>query len=139
MTDNSSGVGACHFRHKCVAGSLFLAWIMFSLFSWLRVGHLTHRFSDKPFEDCFAPGLVNTVEHIKTLDVVQVFSPHQDASPYIFQRMSEMLYPILYYTPLVVSQLKSGDLYILLPYEAMPKPSVLLFEAGEFRLLEVRP
>jgi hypothetical protein len=139
MTDGSPGVGACYARRKCVAWSSFLAWIMVTLFSWLSVGNLAHKFNDTPFEACFFPGLVNTVEHIKTLDVVQVFGPQPDASSYVFQRMSEMLYPILYYSPYSPAQLKPGDVYMLLPRDGIQRPSTLLFAAGDFRLLEVSP
>ena len=91
------------------------------------------------FRDYFTPGLVDTVEVIRSRGVPRAFGPHHDVSPFVFHRLNEMLYPIPYYTPYVPEQLRAGDVYVLLSGQEPPVASKVLSESRYFRVMEVLP
>ncbi len=111
----------------------------YSLFAWLTALNFHLRFKDLPFEANFAPGLVDTVATIQALDRTHVFGPHHDVSPYLFHRLNEMLYPVMYYTPTVDEHLRPGDVYVLFPGQPQVVASRLVRQSGVFRLMEVLP
>jgi len=87
----------------------------------------------------FAPGLVAVVEAVRARGCARVAGPHPEVSPYLFQRMTEMLYPILYDTPLDRRTLSPGTVYILTPGMAIPVASRAIGTFGDFRLMEACP
>ncbi len=114
-------------------------WAVYAVNAWWSTANLFSLYKDRPFGSNFAPGLVETVETIRGLEVMQVSGPHHDLSPYVFHRFNEMLYPIMYLTPLQADSLDAGKLYVLLPGQEPPVAAKCISESGLFRLMEVQP
>lgn len=108
-------------------------------FAWQSALRLHSTYASRPFDACFAPGLVRAVETIRAQDAPEVFGPHPDASPYVYQRFSEMLYPVRYSVPILPEKLRPGSVYVLFPGDAVPVASVVIYKDTIFRVLEVRP
>lgn len=118
---------------------LAAAWGAYVVFAWLTADSLREQHGNMTFRDCFTPGLVDTAETIRARGTPRAFGPHHDASPYVFHRLNEMLYPIPYYTPYIQEQLGVGDVYVLLPDQEPRVTSEILCASGLFRVMEVSP
>jgi hypothetical protein len=88
---------------------------------------------------CFVTGLEESVQVIREQGVSPVYGPPPDMSPYVLQRMTEMLYPIEYIALMSPEQLVSGDVYVLLSAQKVPLPSETLLSSGSFRVMKVKP
>lgn len=114
-------------------------WIIYSIFSWKSAVKLQGEFQSTEYRDYCPAGLVETAETIQAQRVATVFGPQADYWPYAFQRLSEMLYPIIYQQPLNADKLCSGDIYVLFAGQPLPVPSVVLLDIDQFRVMEVSP
>ncbi len=129
----------CKLRRRLATVALATVWVTYATYAWLTVGSQRQKFADLRFRDCFTPGLVQAVESIHAHGSPRAFGPHHDVSPYVFHRLNEMLYPVPYYAPMLPDQLKAGDVYVLLPGQALPVVSKVLCSSGLFRVMEVSP
>lgn len=126
-------------RRRFAQVMLVAGWLVYVAIAWRSMGALHQQFDPMDFRGCFTPGLVDTVEAIRARGDSRVFGPHHDVSPFVFHRLNEMLYPIMYYTPWVADQLEAGDVYVLLSGQEPPVASKVLSEVRYFRLMEVSP
>jgi len=85
----------------------------------------------------FVTGLEESVQVIREQGVSPVYGPPPDMSPYVLQRMTEMLYPIEYIALMSSEQLVSGDVYVLLSAQKVRLPSETLLSSGPFRVMKV--
>ncbi len=126
-------------RRRIAAALLVAGWVVYVAVAWRSMGALRRLHGGMEFRDYFTPGLVDTVEVIRSRGVPRAFGPHHDVSPFVFHRFNEMLYPLPYYTPYVAEQLGVGDVYILLSGQEPPVDSKVLSESRYFRVMEVLP
>jgi hypothetical protein len=122
-----------------ISALLVLACAVYIAYGWVTVLEVRSMFGTRPFRACFSPGLVETVQTIRERNVPYVFGPPSAASSYVFQRFSEMLYPISYYPHVDPQRLAVGDLYVLFADASVPVSSSTVCSHGPFRLMEVQP
>ena len=124
---------------RVVSALLVLSCAFYIAYGWLTVSGVRSMFGTKTFQACFIPGLVETVQTIREQNVPYVFGVSSAASGYVFQRFSEMLYPIAYYPHADTQRLDVGDLYVLFADASVPVSSSTVCSHGPFRLMEVQP
>jgi hypothetical protein len=84
-------------------------------------------------------GMVETVAVIQDSGAKRVHGPPHDFSPYLFQRMTEMLYPVKYVSAGNDGALSADSLVILLPNMKINASSKIVASNGVFRLARVEP
>ena len=124
---------------RVVSALLVLACAGYIAYGWVTVSGVRSMFGTRPFRACFSPGLVETVQTIREQNVPYVFGSPSAASSYVFQRFSEMLYPISYYPRVDPQRLSVGAFYVLFADASVPVPSSTICNHGPFRLMEVQP
>jgi hypothetical protein len=67
-----------------------------------------------------------------------VYGPSADESSYVLQRLTEMLYPVEYRSPVVLDDLHDGDFCVLWSRAASIDGDVLV-DTGVLKLLRVKP
>ena len=83
--------------------------------------------------------LLSIVEVARTSGAKRVFGLPEKLSPYIFQRMSEMIYPLEYHTPKDDIRPGAGDLCLLLAGGTWIGDTQLLASNRVFKLVRVQP
>mgnify|MGYP001597274585 FL=1 len=109
-----------------------------SLEVWPRVRALGY---ESYFEDV-QPGLVPCVEWIRAQGTVRiVYGPEYAADHYLYQRLSEMLYPIAF-RPLAGRTLKVGDIVVLPGNRTVMRAEGTIFhvfQSDNLQILRVEP
>lgn len=91
----------------------------------------------RTFASYFRPGLASAVEWIKTHPHGNVYGRPHDADRYLYERFSEMLYPVPF-RPIPHGEVREGDLLVL-PIDGEPSSEwALAFESGEIRVYRAR-
>ena len=107
--------------------------------AWCKLGHLRREYAGKQRADLFMDGMVETVAVIHNIGAERVYGPPHDFSPYLFQHMAEMLYPVEYVSAGDDGVLSAGSLVILLPNIKINASGIIVASNGVFRLARVEP
>jgi hypothetical protein len=139
MTEFIRKPEGCLQRRQLVVVVLGAAVLLYAVHAWRSAFELRSTFSSLPFDACFIPGMVATVEFLEADSDSRVYGPSLEASPFVFQRLSEMLYPVQYSALSEANPLVAGDRYVLLPEDEVPVASEVVCQAGVFRIMKVLP
>ncbi len=127
-------------HRRLLAGCLLAAVLLVrGLTAWYDARALTASLAGRSRPDFFVPGLIETVETITQAGVPLAFGPHHDRSPYLYHRLTEMLYPVRYLAPFAPEHLQPGDPIVLFPGDDAPVPVRLVLDRPPLRVVEVLP
>jgi hypothetical protein len=85
------------------------------------------------------PGLAPAVEWIKAQGTIrEVYGLDHAEDRYLYQRLTEMLYPIAF-RPLAGASLKTGDIVVLPRDRTVEGASKTVFQSGSLQILRVEP
>ena len=124
---------------RLVRGIVALACGLCVSCAWCKLGRLRREHAGKQRADLFMDGMVETVAVIKDIRAERIYGPPHDFSPYLFQHMTEMLYPIEYVSAGADGALNAGSLVILLPNIKINASGRIIASNGVFRLARIEP
>jgi hypothetical protein len=106
--------------------------------AWCHTGRMLRKYAGKSRSDLFMDGMTDTVAAIRDEHDSRVYGPPPEFSPYIFQRMSEMLYPVEYVSAGKNGVVGRGALCVLLPAMEINMPHDIVATNGLFRLARIK-
>ena len=89
------------------------------------------------YEDYFLPGLIPCVKWVQGQRAIrQVYGQNYSADRYLYQRLSEMLYPVPFESFDGIS-MKAGDIVILPDGQTIDHANEQVFQSGRLQVLKV--